>query len=100
MLFSILAGCVVLLIDLEIVLVRLITRPVLESIVLPELSMILVLEVLAELRRLTPLLVFRPVLLPFSFALLPETVERVFRVEDLRDSAAVADVVLLAALLL
>lgn len=79
--------------DLEVVPVRSITRPVLESMALPELSMILVLGLLAELRLLTPVLVFT------TFALLPETAERVFRPDDLPDRPA-TEVVLLAALLL
>lgn len=85
--------------DLEVVPVRSITRPVLESMALPELSMILVLGLLAVLRLFTLVLVFTPVLLLLTFALLPETAERVFRPDDLPDRPA-TEVVLLAALLL
>jgi hypothetical protein len=86
--------------DLEVVPVRSITRPVLESIALPELSMILVLGLFAELRLFTLVLVFTPVLLLLRFALLPETAERVFRPEDLPDRPAMEEDVLLAELLL
>lgn len=86
--------------DLEVVPGRSIKRPVLESIVLPELSMILVLELFAELRLLTLGLVFTPVLLLLTFALLPETAERLFWVDDLPERPAKVEVVLLAALLL
>jgi|LFRM01.1.fsa_nt_gb hypothetical protein len=86
--------------DLEVVPGRSIKRPVLESIVLPELSMILVLELFAELRLLTLVLVFTPVLLLLTFALLPETAERLFWVDDLPERPAKVEVVLLAALLL
>lgn len=86
--------------DLEVVPGRSIKRPVLESIVLPELSMILVLELFAELRLLTLVLVFTPVLLLLTFALLSETAERLFWVDDLPERPAKVEVVLLAALLL
>ena len=86
--------------DLEVVPIRSTTRPVLESIALPELSMILVLGLLAELRLPTLVLVFTPLLLLLTFALLPETAERVFSVDDLPDRPAMVEVVLLAALLL
>jgi hypothetical protein len=41
-----------------------------------------------------------PLLLLLTFALLPETAERVFSVDDLPDRPAMVEVVLLAALLL
>ena len=86
--------------DLEVVAGRSIKRPVLESIVLPELSMILVLGLFAELRLFTLVLVLMPVLLVLTFALLPETAERLFWVDDLPERPAKVEVVLLAALLL
>ena len=86
--------------DLEVVAGRSIKRPVLESIVLPELSMILVLGLFAELRLFTLVLVLMPVLLVLTFALLSETAERLFWVDDLLERPARVEVVLLAALLL
>lgn len=93
--------------DLEVVAGRSIKRPVLESIVLPELSMILVLGLFAELRLFTLVLVLTPLLLPvtfalrlLTFALLSETAERLFWVDDLPERPARVEVVLLAALLL
>ena len=85
--------------DLEVVPVRSTTRPVLESIALPELSMILVLELFAELLLFTPVLVFIPVLLLLMFALLPETAEREVLADDLPERLAIEED-LLAELLL